>query len=259
MPQSFTLLIQGSITDLALQTIDANRKLFGLHVLLSNRFDATIDEELRRAADVVVYYPPTIPEGVHNYQHAHLHTASMEAAIDSLDTTFVIKVRGDEYFQDLSPLVEACKKNPDKFNSCDIFFRSCRQMPFHPSYHLFGMKTTSLIKMLGVIRSRLTTHYVYSPSGNQMCYEMLLGTSFLESQGILPNFKHPVPQMRERFSITPIAAMGNVKWTYSEHKPGEWDKGTRVYIDHPNVRNVLGLSISSMDDITIDTTENQTW
>lgn len=250
-----TILMQGILEERTIETLEHYAKSYPF--VLSVREDSPL-ELVHRAARIkgqgtVVLYQTEIPPDVTNQQKIHLHVKSMETALRWIETPFVIKTRADEYFEDFSPFVEKSRTHRGAFISSDIFFRSTKQMPFHPSYHLFGMETVSLIKMVGTVRERLTNNRLHAPNGKDLCTEMLFGLSFLETRGVRPDWKNPAAQMRDHFQIVPIRELGKVRWTWLDH-----DRG-RQWMETPEVENVLGLSISTLNDLERVTQENQSW
>ena len=55
-------------------------------------------------------------------------------------------MRSDEYFTDISNLVDTARKNPNKITTCNFLFRP--DVLFHPSDHIIGGKKKSLFSML---------------------------------------------------------------------------------------------------------------
>lgn len=57
-----------------------------------------------------------------------------------VDTEFVIRSRSDEGWANIGPFIDTMRKNPDRFTSCNIYFKGTPE-PLHPSDHLYGGKT----------------------------------------------------------------------------------------------------------------------
>jgi hypothetical protein len=64
-----------------------------------------------------------------------------------VDTEYAIKLRSDEYYTDLMPIVEKFLEDDEKLVSNNVFFR--KTYAFHPSDHLYIGKTKHLISALG--------------------------------------------------------------------------------------------------------------
>ena len=64
----------------------------------------------------------------------------------NIDTEYVIKVRSDEYYSNLTPLIERFIQNDNKIVCGNIFVR--REIPYHFGDHLFVCKTKDLRKAI---------------------------------------------------------------------------------------------------------------
>lgn len=109
-------------------------------------------------------------------QHSHFQIVSTLAGLRACDTTWVIKVRGDEYFSNLEYVVDELKRT-DKVLTLPIFFRPHKVFPFHPSDHLLAATKRQLVMMYrNAVRKRALKGWPYKDIPEQ-----LLGTAYLEA------------------------------------------------------------------------------
>lgn len=66
--------------------------------------------------------------------------------LQKIESDYVIKIRSDEYFTNLNPIVETISKNPDKLVCGNIFYKPWRIKPFHMGDHMFACKTKTLLE-----------------------------------------------------------------------------------------------------------------
>jgi tetratricopeptide (TPR) repeat protein len=77
---------------------------------------------------------------------SYLQAITLKAGLALVKTTRVVKVRTDEFYSDLSPLVHAVKENPRKLVTCNIFAFPMNVFRYHMSDHAFCATTTTLKK-----------------------------------------------------------------------------------------------------------------
>lgn len=113
--------------------------------------DAIVDEIMKmvKSPDFnisAIFYDPTVKAGYNNDQHRWTHFFSVILALEACSTEYVIKMRSDEVYSNISPLEAAMMKYPNKIITTDVFFRNAK-MPFHPADHLLGGKTEFLLEV----------------------------------------------------------------------------------------------------------------
>jgi hypothetical protein len=88
-----------------------------------------------------------------NDQNRFYQFYTAHKGVQLTDTEYVIKVRSDEYYTDLTAFAEKMLENPEKMVTNEIFFRNpfsnqFEDFAFHPSDHLYGCKREYLEKAL---------------------------------------------------------------------------------------------------------------
>ena len=66
---------------------------------------------------------------------------SIYAGIRACTSELFVKIRSDEKFSDLEPMLSVIKDSPNKFTTSNIFFKPWSTHPFHVSDHIFGGST----------------------------------------------------------------------------------------------------------------------
>lgn len=151
---SITLLIQGKINQHGLRMIEQYKDLYPI-VVSTNALDEgvlrdTIQRHVEEKKIKLILYQLSRPlEHVYNVANCYLQTSSVYYGLKEVNTEYVIKFRGDEYYSDIRPLVNAITQQ-EKLVTSDIFFRKqldYNQMYlYHTSDHYFGARTRHLLE-----------------------------------------------------------------------------------------------------------------
>ena len=82
---------------------------------------------------------------IYNFFNCYLQFYTTVSGLDSINTKYTIKVRSDEYYTDLSPIIERMKKSSEKkIITTNTFFRKTPSFPWHPSDHVIAGTTDNL-------------------------------------------------------------------------------------------------------------------
>lgn len=84
---------------------------------------------------------------VYNKQNRYYQFLSSFKGLKLAETKYSIKVRSDEYYSDLTPLMRVLKESDEKLVTNDVYFRRADYLRYHPSDHLFAAKTEKLIRL----------------------------------------------------------------------------------------------------------------
>lgn len=90
---------------------------------------------------------PEIHSQINNKQNRYLQFSSTLTGLENIKTKYTIKVRSDEYYSDLRPIISSLHENSNKIVCNDIFFRKTKNFPYHPSDHLIASETDTLKKI----------------------------------------------------------------------------------------------------------------
>ncbi len=138
-----TFLVQGRLTKEGVDTIS---KCINLGSVVLSCWDDDdpnlIDKAKNLGAKVVI--SNIWKNDFYNYQNVRYHIQTTLEGLRHTDTDLVIKLRGDEYYENLLPLKEKLINFPDKWIACNVFFR--KDYLFHPSDHVIGMNKKDIKK-----------------------------------------------------------------------------------------------------------------
>ena len=129
--EEVTLLIQGKVQKEQLNLWIKNYSDWNVVVSTWNDFD--IECELPNKWKLI---KSDYPEKYVDMQNIHLQIASTLNGISNIDTKYVIKVRGDEFFTNLQNVYDKMKQIHPKVLVSSIFFRPLGLYPFHISDHI---------------------------------------------------------------------------------------------------------------------------
>lgn len=167
----------------------------------------------------------------HMYSNANMNyqVASTLNGLKKVDTKYVIKLRSDEYYSDLSKFIEKIKNNPEKIITNNFFFSRNDSEPFHPSDHVIGGTTENLLSMfnyafkicqkeLGSIA--LSSNYFDIPKwrnrdGNRkVSPEAFLCFCYLLSKGVKLDLSKSKEIMKKYYDVVPVTDMGKFLCRY---------------------------------------------
>jgi len=81
------------------------------------------------------------------YQNFNLQLDSTITGLNKVDTEYVIKMRGDEYYSNIPYLLEKVKEFPELIHTSPVFFRRWKDYKLHISDHLIVGKTEYIKNM----------------------------------------------------------------------------------------------------------------
>lgn len=84
---------------------------------------------------------------VYNSQNRYYQFLSTFKGLQWVQTPYVIKVRSDEYYTDLTPIMRLLLENDDKLVTNDVFFRKIEYLRYHVSDHIMCAKTHRMHQM----------------------------------------------------------------------------------------------------------------
>lgn len=167
--KDFTIIIQGLYSPIFLSNLPNYLSLANVNIAVWDKvgmgdrkilfnpatdIQRLIDKFSKRYASKTEHHPkislhiePALKDqGLHDaniYNNANCYRQFflVRKALDQVDTEYVIKVRTDEYYTDLSPVMEKIVADENKLVTTNTYFRKPEIRPWHPSDHVFGCKT----------------------------------------------------------------------------------------------------------------------
>jgi hypothetical protein len=166
--------------------------------------------------------------GALNPQNIYYQCMSTLRGLQEVRTEYAIKVRSDEAYSDLSPVINLLVSSPGKIITNNVYFRRTSEFPFHPSDHLIAGRTKSLIGSFSILKDSLEQH----ENSAAAVAEQRIMLSFLRYHGILADKAKAREIMRRWVDVVPIDKLGLYIWS-------DWNGAHR---DNPHY-------IQTMDDI----------
>lgn len=140
--EDVTVIIQGRLLQESYDFYIKNYKDFP--VIISTWVDTEISfKNLPNNFKIILsQYPKEFGD-----QNFHLQILSTLAGLESVNTKYVIKIRGDEYWNNLHRISDFIKFNQNKVWTSPIFFRAWQYAEYHISDHIIA-GTTDNIKLM---------------------------------------------------------------------------------------------------------------
>lgn len=155
-----TLIIQGPLSIYTIFTLYRYKNDFPIVISTPRVLDMKNNKllreinELMQSADCKIslfWYDGEWDSKIYNEQNRYSQFFSTLLALQACHTKYVVKTRSDEFYSNLMPFVDAIMENPRKLVTNDVFFRNS-SMPFHPSDHLMGGKTSLITSMFSLAK-----------------------------------------------------------------------------------------------------------
>lgn len=146
--EDVTIIIQGRLLQ---ETYDfAIRNYTNCPVIISTWVDNKISfKNLPNNFKIVLsQYPKDFGD-----QNFHLQILSTLAGLQMVNTKYVIKMRGDEYWSNTHRIIESIKFNENKVWVSPIFFRAWQYAEYHISDHIIAGTTSNLDIMFSESKS----------------------------------------------------------------------------------------------------------
>lgn len=261
----FTILIQGKLHKNSIKGINTNYRKFTKNIVLSH-WDSD-DLSLLSEIDInginltIVEIPYVLPQLVFDEANVYKQICTTFAGLRKVSTKYVVKLRSDNWFEDLTPIFEGILANETKMISSNLYFRSDNLFKYHFSDQYFGGYTEDILLMFKISLYRARHDYYFLELGaymysndpilfNKSLYDMyitplqinkkgsvvpeqLLTTSYLFAKGLqcLPENSKQI--MIDNFVIIPIESLGQI---INKHG-GNYI----LYDSYPQINNILEI------------------
>ena len=164
--KNVTILLQGKLLQ---ETIDFFVENYPTaNVVISTWIGAELDfSNLPQTYKVVLSkLPPN--SGFQNINYQIISTLN---GLKLVDTDYVIKIRGDEYFSNMEYVANQVAMNPKKIHCSPIFFRHWSFIPFHFSDHLIASTKDNLQLMFEKTKLNVDNLLIwYEKDGKRQSY-----------------------------------------------------------------------------------------
>lgn len=226
-----TLLLQGKVTRDAYDFYLERYKEFPIIVSTWNGFfdDPNPPPNVRIYAD-------DLPEDRHA-QNLFRQIKSTANGLYYVDTPFVIKLRGDEYYSNLGYVIDLMQQNETFLITNSVFFRKWKKYRWHISDHLIGGTKENLERMFFHALERYKNPYKIPPEVflTQMYLQKKYGSDF-ESR------TNHEAIMRESFMIVDVNNLKPYKVVANGFKKTWYDEFDHIKRD----------SVKTMDEVFDD-------
>jgi hypothetical protein len=137
-----TLIIQGKVSQ---ETLDFYiEKYPTLNVIISTWTDNTLNLSELPISYRVVTQPLPSESGFQNQNYQFVSTIN---GLHLATTPYIIKIRGDEYYNNIEYIYSQIIQTPEKIHCSPIFFRHWSYMKFHISDHIIAGTRENLLLM----------------------------------------------------------------------------------------------------------------
>lgn len=173
----------------------------------------------------IMIYGDVIDNKFDNYQNRYYHFLSSVVGLTVCKTDYCLKMRSDEYYENLDPFFNSIFENKEKITTADIYFRKSTAYVFHLSDHLVGGKTKVLRKVYSTSKkytenpSIITENYFLNymiRNGLKIHTEQIIGSVYLHYKypDIYPedNIDHK-KIMKNSFNIIKVKDLGEFEVT----------------------------------------------
>lgn len=262
-----TFIIQGPLTSDTLRSV----KICGKHgkVIVScwNTDDPLLLQKVHDFNYCKVIINTLIKGKNYNFQNLSFQLESTVSALEICDTEFAVKIRSDEYFTRLYPIIKSVEDNPDKISCCNFLFR--KKFLFHPSDHMFGGTVENMSRMTkeayGICKSKEKNKKLRSSIFNlredyappALPAEMLLCLSWLKvndddiasksntltMQGFIKQYRE---LMKKRYALVRLSDLGHFLVRF---KTNNNINGPTAFTCEKQVLDFEVESIASLDEL----------
>lgn len=226
MGRKLSIVIQGPLNRISIDNI-VNYNKFGKVIVSCWSSD---DLSLLQNVECpfwLVYNPVLDWNKIYNKQNVAKQAISTYNGMQLADSEFVVKVRSDESYSDLSKLIDKLEKTPNKLITNNIFFKPDHIYKFHPSDHLVAGRTALMNMVYRLLCQYVTVKYetaTINSSGRielpdcrgkmwEAVAEQLLAACAIEILGIKVLLEKSKEITKRVFDMIHISELGDVIWT----------------------------------------------
>lgn len=226
--KDFTLVIQGALNKVSISNIDNYLKYVDKIIISywDNDDESLLAPILGNEKIQLVKNDPTQIAGkLYNQQNVGYQCISSLRGLQYVTTEFSIKSRADESFEDLSKFTQSILDNPNDITTTNLFFLPDSVTKFHPSDHLLGGDTKTLIQIYSYMYDLIAKDKFSLYNLGQFplpCsdYEIILGNAetimafcLCKTKGMLFDSSESKFITNDLFKIINIKDLAPVKWT----------------------------------------------
>jgi hypothetical protein len=192
--EEFSFIIQGIPTSIT----DITRNICFYY---GNPIDASWNQE-----DLSRVRSEVLTKRYINNQNIYFQTVGTLNGLRKSTTKYVVKIRSDEWYHNLYPILQQCKETPDKIITNNVFARKISRFPFHMSDHIIAGTKENMFQLFETSKNNLERKIL-----DGKCAEQHFAQGYLRSKGIniLPIQRSEILDLTKKyFHIVSIRKMG---------------------------------------------------
>lgn len=247
-----TIIIQGPLNVVSLGKLD-NYTKFGRVIVSSwtgshEAVERSAVEACRAAgAKLLLSAPPVVADTL-NPQNTYYQAYSTLTGLKHTDTRFAIKFRSDEFYTDLSAVIEKLHNDPFRILSGSVYFRRDAQHRFHCGDHIIAGDRQIMTRGFRRVVTTCET-LMPIPGPWQPLPEQLITRGLLMAKGERPGIGHSRDLMLRHFAPLSLRLFGAFACRLHVHKKGSMSRDY-IYTDDRNKINATGKCIhDSIEEI----------
>lgn len=206
-----TIVVQGRLNNHSLTHLKDYRKI-GPVIVVGWEYETPETLELARAnckqagAELVILTTPPVG-AIFNSQNTYAHAMSTSTGMSLVRTEYAIKVRGDEFYENLQPFVERLKSEPYRTWCSSVYFRRDVQHKFHLGDHIIAGRVSTLSP---AFRWVMEACRIFPPLVEPPLPEQLIARAIMLAQGELPDNDRSREQMLKHFGVVSLKHLGKL-------------------------------------------------
>jgi hypothetical protein len=168
----FTFVIQGPLHKNCIHGILNNYKEYTDNIIVShwNNDDPTLLQTLTNESNSckLISNEYHTNYNVYNQQNVYYQTLTTLYGIREARTQFVLKLRTDQWFGNLTPILDRIRETPEKLICANLHFRPNNIYQYHPSDKLYGGDRKLLEETVRIMYQRITNNVPAMMAGAYM-------------------------------------------------------------------------------------------
>jgi hypothetical protein len=225
-----TVVVQGKLTEDCIEAVSYYCKQTNVIVSCWEN-DPIINRLTNENITLVINKLPKF--GFHNYNNIGFQCYTTLQGLNLVESKFVIKVRGDELYGNLDPIIEAIHDNPRILTTNNVFFRPLSYLIYHPSDHVIAglsdvitnMFLQTFAECVRIFNNNITDKVFGIPTkffdqSTPIVPEQLLFMGYLRGKRIKPLFKLCDIRkiMQDNIQLIDVGNMGKIVMAYNAEK-----------------------------------------
>jgi hypothetical protein len=195
--ENFSVLIQGPIHENILKQIKYCRNFIKKENIFYSAWYPVKNEDIiiyneiinHIGYDNIRHTKLPIINNIHNFSNIYYQSYNTLEGLYLVKTKYVIKIRSDEFYGNLEPMINYILECPNKITSINYFFRKNDYVKYHISDHCLGGQTKDLHVMFNhakLLCENVSTYKTtYFQNNDEIAPEIILCMGYLQSKGLM--------------------------------------------------------------------------